>query len=135
MHYQHGFRSGHSCESQLINTIDNIVRSMKDRNQVDLLILDFPKAFESVPHERLLMKLDHYGLSHQLQQWIRTWLTTRYQKVIVDGESSESVHVDSGVPQGTVLGPLMFLLYINDIGNKISSISKFLAQDNDFPAF
>ena len=102
---------------------------MKDRNQVDLLILDFQKAFDSVPHERLLMKLDHYGLSHQLQLWIRAWLTKRYQKVIVDGESSESVRVDSGVPQGTVLGPLMFLLYINDIGNKISSNIKLFADD------
>ena len=64
---------------------------------------------------------NHYGLPYQLQQWIRTWLTTRSQKVIVDGECSESVHVHSGVPQGTVLGPLMFPFYVNDIGNETSS--------------
>ncbi len=102
---------------------------MKDKIQVDLLILDFQKAFDSVPHEQLLMKLHYYGLPHQLQQWIRTWLTTRYQKVIVDGEYSESAHVDSGVPQGTVLGPLMFLLYVNDIGSDTSSNIKLFADD------
>ena len=129
VHYQHGFRAGHSCESQLINAIDSIVRSMKEREQIYLLILDFQKAFDTVPHERLLMKLKHYGLPHQLQQWIRTWLTTRCQRVIVDGECSEPVQVRSGVPQGTVLGPLMFLLYVNDIGNGISSNIKLFADD------
>ena len=129
VNYQHGFRSGHSCESQLINAIDIIVRSMKDKTQVDLLILDFQKAFDSVPHERLLMKLAFYGLPMQLLQWLRSWLTLRYQKVIVDGENSESVHVDSGVPQGTVLGPLMFLLYVNDIGNGVTSNIKLFADD------
>ena len=83
---------------------------MKDRTQVVLLILDFQKMVDSVPHEWLLMKLNHYGLPYQLQQWIKTLLTIRSQKVIMDGECSESVHVDSGVPQGTVLGPLVFLL-------------------------
>ena len=91
--------------------------------------MDFHKTFDSVPHERLLIKLNHYGLPYQLQQWIRTWLTTRYQNVIVDGESSDSVHVSSALPQDTVLGPLMFLLYSNDIGNGMSSNIKLFADD------
>jgi methylaspartate ammonia-lyase len=77
-----------------------------------MLIVDFSKAFDVVPHIRLLRKLEHYGIKGKILEWIRAWLTQRRQCVVVDGETSEMAHVKSGVPQRTVLGPLMFLLYI-----------------------
>ena len=94
-----------------------------------MMILDFSKAFDTVPHRRLLMKLDHYGIRDHTHEWIRQWLTTRKQRVVLDGEASSEVHVDSGVPQGTVLGPLMFLLYVNDIGEGVNSEVKLFADD------
>ena len=86
-------------------------------------------AFDTVPHKRLLNKIDYYGIRNKTKGWITTWLTTRTQRVVVDGEASETVHVKSGVPQGTVQGPLMFLLYINDIGDEITSSIKLFADD------
>ena len=108
---QHGFRPNHSCQTQLIDFIDEVQRSMNVRQQVDLLFLDFLKAFDTVPHRRLLSKLNFYGVRGQLHCWISSWLTRRHQIVIVDGESSDATP-ESGVPQGKVLGPLMFLVYI-----------------------
>ena len=127
--YQHGFRQKHSTESQLISTLEEIAKSMDNNIQTDILILDFSKAFDTVAHQRLLKKLTFYGIDNATTQWIRTWLTTRNQRVVVDGEASTTVHVDSGVPQGTVLGPLMFLLFINDIGDNITSTIKLFADD------
>ena len=128
--YQHGFRKGRSCETQLIITVDEIAKSLDNRSQVDLLILDFSKAFDTVPHARLLKKLEHYGINELVLGWIRSWLLNRSQRVIIDGASSNEVSVRSGVPQGTVLGPLMFLIYINDIGEHITSNLRLLADDS-----
>ena len=75
------------------------------------------------------MKIDFYGIRGTTNTWIKTWLTTRTQRVVIDGEASSTVHVDSGVPQGTVLGPLMFLLFINDIGDEINSTIKLFADN------
>lgn len=77
-----------------------------------MLIVDFSKAFDVVPHIRLLRQLEHYGIKGKILEWIRVWLTQRPQYVAVEGETSGKAHVKSSVPQGTVLGPLMFLLYI-----------------------
>ena len=127
--YQHGFRQKHSTESQLITTLEEIARSLDNNQQTDVLILDFSKAFDTVAHQRLLRKLEYYGICDKTHGWIKTWLTTRKQRVVVDGEAFTTVHVDSGVPQGTVLGPLMFLLFINDIGDDIGSSIKLFADD------
>ena len=126
---QHGFRRNHSCQSQLISYVEDIQFSMNNHKQVDLLFLDFSKAFDTVPHMRLLNKLSFYGIQGPILQWIRSWLTHRKQKVVVDGESSSATIVKSGVPQGTVLGPLMFLAYINDINESISSSIRLFADD------
>ena len=127
--YQHGFRAGHSCESQLLITMQDINASFDNKKQIDIAILDFSKAFDTVPHQRLLAKLRHYGISGQIENWIHNFLTTRQQSVIVDGAKSPPVKVDSGVPQGTVLGPLLFLCHINDLPNRVKSKVRLFADD------
>ena len=98
--------------------------------QTDVLLLDFSKAFDTVPNKRLLKKLDHYGIRRQLIKWIESWLWGRTQTVVVNGSQSSPVTVTSGVPQSTVLGTLMFLLYINDIGLQKTSELGLFADDS-----
>ena len=126
---QHGFRKKHSCESQLILTIHDLVSSLDTRTPVDMIIMDFSKAFDTVPHKRLLLKLHHYGITGNIHTWITKFLTTRRQRVVVDGDHSKWVHVRSGVPQGTVLGPLLFNLYLNDLPENITSEVRLFADD------
>ena len=107
VHFQHGFRPNHSCETQLLSTVEDLSHRLDKRN----LVLDFSKAFGTVPHRRLLLKLNHYGITEKTNQWIEAWLCHRQQIVVLDGSTSTDSHVLSGVPQGTVLGPLMFLMF------------------------
>ena len=127
--FQHGFRSAHSCETQLLLTLDDLMKARDKNIQVDVAVLDFSKAFDTVPHERLLGKLTHYGIQGNIHSWIRAFLTTRQQSVVVDGAQSEWASVKSGVPQGTVLGPLLFLLHINDLPNHVTSSVRLFADD------
>ena len=117
---QHGFRKGHSCETQLLLTLDDLFMSYNKKTQVDVGVLDFSRAFDTVPHERLLGKLAHYGIKGPIQQWIRAFRTDRTMWVTVDGASSPATRVLSWVPQGTVMGPLLFLIYINDLPSNVS---------------
>ena len=112
---QHGFRKKHSCESQLIITTEELQRSIDQKKQINVIILVFSKAFHTVSHNKLITKLQNYGIQGKTNKWINKWLKFRNQKVVLDGEMSDPVPVTSGVPQGTVLDPFMLLLYINDI--------------------
>ena len=126
---QHGFRAKRSCESQLLMTSDDIARQLNQGNQVDMAILDFSKAFDKVPHIRLSNKLHYYGIQGSTRIWIDNFLSNRQQQVVVDNATSITTQVTSGVPQGTVLGPCLFLIYINDIGDYVTSTIRLFADD------
>ena len=94
------------------------------------LFLDFTRAFDIVPHTRLLLKLKALGITGELLQWIQSFLTTRFQRVVVNGHHSEWLSVSSGVPQGSILGPLLFILYVNDVNSVVMHSSlKMFADD------
>ena len=104
-------------------------RNSDDGYQTDIAILDFSKAFDTVPHHKLLHKLEAYGIRGALHKWISAFLCKRHMRVHVDGESSSETEVLSGVPQGTVLGPLLFLVHINDLPDCVKSKVRLFADD------
>ena len=126
---QHGFRSGRSCETQLITTIHNLLSSFNSKSQIDVAILDFLKAFNTVPHAGLLGKLEHYGIDSKILLWITNFLNNCKQCVVVDGRFSNFADVESGVPQRTVLGSLLFLLHINNLPSCVNSKVRLFADD------
>ena len=127
--YQHGFRKKRSCETQLILTVDDISKALKDQKQVDCILLDFAKAFDKVSHKKLMAKLKHNGVDGSTLFWIEDFLRSRTQVVVVDGEESDVAPVTSGVPQGTVLGPALFLVYINDLPDGLTCTPRLFADD------
>ena len=117
---QHGFRSGKSCLTQLLHHFDDIIESLSNGDDMDAIYLDYAKAFDKVDHQLLLSKLQLYGFHSEIIRWIESFLTNRSQQVIVDGYMSITAPIISGVPQGTVLGPILFLIFINDIASCVS---------------
>ena len=126
---QHGFRARLSCETQLVLTFHDWASILNQRGQVDALFLDFSKAFDKVSHEKLLHKICQYGINGRTHAWISAFLKNRSQFVVVNGAHSCSVPVTSGVPQGSVLGPTLFLLFINDIVDTPNSQLRLFADE------
>ena len=126
---QFGFLEGKSTVTQLLTCYNDWASSRNKSTPTDVVFLDFTKAFDSVPHERLLLKLKGYGIEGNLLHWFRNFLTNRQQRVVVRGTFSSWTHVRSGVPQETILGPILFLIYVNDISSNISSSIKMFADD------
>ena len=127
---QSGFRNKRSTVTLLTEAVDDWSQCLEQRSTVHCLLLDFAKAFDSVPHERLLLKLSSLGIHGKVLSWLRFFLTKRKQRVVINGTFSDWAIVTSGVPQGTVLGPLLFLIYVNDLASVVKhSTVKMFADD------
>ena len=123
--------NGRSTVTQLLETLDywTAATSLDSGLGVDAIYLDFQKAFDSVPHQRLLRKISSCGISGIIFKWIKAFLTNRQQKVIVNGAESDWANVDSGIPQGSVLGPILFIIFINDMPGETICPIKLFADD------
>ena len=123
---QHGFLKAKSCLTILLCFLEEITKWVDDGSPVDVIYLDFQKAFDKVPHQRLIRKLKSHGIGNSIINWIEHWLTDRRQRVVVDGEVSSWKSVLIGVPQGSVLEPILCLVYINDLEEGVTGkILKF----------
>ena len=127
--HQHGFRHGHSCLTQLIETMEDFNNYYDKNTPFDCIYLDFAKAFDRVPHNRLLTKIHNCGIRGNLFMWLKCFLSNRVQRVVCNGKFSNWSKVTSGIPQGSVLGPVLFSIFINDIPEGINSRIKLFADD------
>ena len=127
--YQHGFIPGRSTTTQLLSFLDKCAEIVSVGGIVETIYFDFAKAFDTVPHKRLLKKLESYGIKGNILKWIKTFLTNRTQIVKVNGKESVAEAVMSGVPQGSVLGPILFIIYINDLPESVQSDVFLFADD------
>ncbi|BHF74856.1 hypothetical protein SprV_0501794400 [Sparganum proliferum] len=126
---QHGFRRGRSCLTNLLYCLEQWTRSIDEGNVVHVAYIDFKKAFDSVPHQLLLYKLSRIGVRGKLLKWIENFLVGRSQTVRLGGQQSAEVTVMSGVPQGSVLGPILFLIYIDDCIHDLDCDIAMFADD------
>ena len=129
--HQHGFLQNRSCLTQLLSSFAFIFDKLNNKSVVDVVYLDFKKAFDSVPHDELLFKLWRIGITGPLWHWFKAYLTGRFHYVSIDNVSSPLLPVLSGVPQGSILGPFLFLIYINDLPEHIEFASCYLLNFAD----
>ena len=126
---QHGFVPGRSCITQLLVVLDHWTDILDDHGALDAIYLDFAKAFDKVPHERLLLKVENHGIKGNALKWIRDFLSNRQQRVVINGTHSAWAPVTSGIPQGSVLGPLLFVIFVNDMPDVMKSFLCMFADD------
>jgi len=128
--FQHGFQPGHSTSMSLIDIHDKITRAM-DNNEYSIgIFLDLAKAFDTVDHKILFAKLEHYGIRGNALLWLKSYLSNRSQKVLSNGKSSKFQPIEFGVPQGSILGPILFIIYINDLPNSSTILHYILFADD-----
>jgi len=127
--HQHGFQAGCSCVTQMLECLNDWTNNLNDKKGTDIIYLDFSKAFDSVSHSHLIYKLKHYGIRGHVLEWFGTFLRNRRQRVVSQQCFSPWSEVISGVPQGSICGPLLFLLYVNDIPEAIRTNAKLFADD------
>ena len=127
---KYGFRSGRSCLTQLLGHFDDVFSGIISGSDVDAIYLDYAKAFDKVDHRLLLKKLKRYGFHENIISWIESFLSDHPQQVVLDGTLSYSTAIISGVPKGTVLGPFLFILFVNDMEHCIAhSIIRLFVDD------
>jgi len=129
---QHGFIAGRSCTTLFLTAMNYWTKSLDDGYPVDIIYLDFQRVFNSIPHNRLLMKLGAYGIRGSLLGWVQNFLSGRKERAVLNGDHSSWSTVSSGAPQGSVLGPLLFLFYINNIPLSVDSPILLFAICQDF---
>ena len=126
---QHGFLKARSYITNMLYFLEEITKWIDVGSPVDIIYLDFQKAFDKVPYKKLLLKLKAHVFGDSINDWMEQWLTDRRRRVVVDGEVSNCKSVLSGLPQRSVLGPILFLIYINDLDDSITSNVLKFADD------
>jgi hypothetical protein len=128
---QYGFIEGRSTALQLLEVIDNWSEALDEGLDIDCICTDFQKAFDKVPHKRLIKTIENYGIANPILSWIEDFLSRRYQRVSIEGEISNRMEDTSGIPQGSALGPILFVFYINDLPDVVESEVYLFADDTN----